>query len=101
MKKLILFFLAGIAFSCNNEAKTSTEAMKDTAAVTAEATPAVMNYPYSIEHPDNWEMGNTSNTLAALSSLKAWEEGKVKDGDLVCLAAFGSGFTWASALLRW
>jgi len=79
MKKLILFFLAGIAFSCNNEAKTSTEAMKDTAAVTAEATPAVMNYPYSIEHPDNWEMGNTSNTLAALNSLKAWEEGKVDE----------------------
>lgn len=27
--------------------------------------------------------------------------GKVKEGDLCCLAAFGSGFTWASAILRW
>jgi len=27
--------------------------------------------------------------------------GKIKEGDLVCLAAFGSGFTWGSALLRW
>jgi 3-oxoacyl-[acyl-carrier-protein] synthase-3 len=27
--------------------------------------------------------------------------GRVKRGDLVCLAAFGSGFTWASALVRW
>jgi 3-oxoacyl-[acyl-carrier-protein] synthase-3 len=28
-------------------------------------------------------------------------EGKVARGDLCCLAAFGSGFTWASALVRW
>jgi 3-oxoacyl-[acyl-carrier-protein] synthase III len=27
--------------------------------------------------------------------------GKVQEGDLICLAAFGSGFTWASALIRW
>ncbi|MGB1039221.1 MAG: 3-oxoacyl-[acyl-carrier-protein] synthase III C-terminal domain-containing protein, partial [Bacteroidia bacterium] len=27
--------------------------------------------------------------------------GLVKEGNLVCLAAFGSGFTWASALIRW
>jgi 3-oxoacyl-[acyl-carrier-protein] synthase III len=27
--------------------------------------------------------------------------GKLKKGDLLCLAAFGSGFTWASALVRW
>ena len=27
--------------------------------------------------------------------------GKIKEGDLVCLAAFGSGFTWGSALLYW
>ena len=25
----------------------------------------------------------------------------IQDGKLVCLAAFGSGFTWASALIRW
>lgn len=28
-------------------------------------------------------------------------EGKIKQGDLCCFAAFGSGFTWASALMRW
>ena len=32
---------------------------------------------------------------------EAVQEGKIKEGDLVCLAAFGSGFTWASALIRW
>ncbi|MBI5342111.1 MAG: 3-oxoacyl-ACP synthase, partial [Deltaproteobacteria bacterium] len=29
------------------------------------------------------------------------EQGKIRKGDLVCLAAFGSGFTWASTLIRW
>ena len=28
-------------------------------------------------------------------------KGKIKEGDLVCLAAFGSGFTWASAIIKW
>jgi 3-oxoacyl-[acyl-carrier-protein] synthase-3 len=27
--------------------------------------------------------------------------GRLARGDLVCLAAFRAGFTWASALLRW
>jgi len=30
-----------------------------------------------------------------------WVTANIKEGDVVCLAAFGSGFTWASALLRW
>jgi 3-oxoacyl-[acyl-carrier-protein] synthase-3 len=45
--------------------------------------------------------GNTTAASVPIALCEAWEEGKVKDGDLVCLAAFGSGFTWASALLRW
>ncbi|RZK14839.1 MAG: 3-oxoacyl-ACP synthase, partial [Flavobacterium sp.] len=32
---------------------------------------------------------------------EAWELGKIKKGDLVCMAAFGSGFTWGSALMKW
>ena len=28
-------------------------------------------------------------------------KGKIKSGDLVVLAAFGSGFTWGSAIIRW
>ena len=45
--------------------------------------------------------GNTTAASIPIALCEAWEEGKIKDGDLVCLAAFGSGFTWASALLRW
>lgn len=45
--------------------------------------------------------GNTTAASIPIAMSEAWQEGKIKDGDLVCLAAFGSGFTWASALIRW
>jgi 3-oxoacyl-[acyl-carrier-protein] synthase-3 len=45
--------------------------------------------------------GNTTAASVPIALCEAWEQGKVKEGDLVCLAAFGSGFTWASALLKW
>jgi 3-oxoacyl-[acyl-carrier-protein] synthase-3 len=45
--------------------------------------------------------GNTTAASVPIALCEAWEAGKIKEGDLVCLAAFGSGFTWASALLRW
>ncbi len=32
---------------------------------------------------------------------EAVEAGAGKEGDLVCLAAFGSGFTWGASLIRW
>lgn len=46
-------------------------------------------------------LGNTTAASIPIAMSEAWEQGKIKDGDLVCLAAFGSGFTWASALIRW
>ena len=45
--------------------------------------------------------GNTTAASIPIALCEAWEAGKVNEGDLVCLAAFGSGFTWASALLKW
>lgn len=45
--------------------------------------------------------GNTTAASIPIALCEAWEEGKIKEGDLVCLAAFGSGFTWASALMKW
>jgi len=47
------------------------------------------------------KFGNTTAASVPIALCEAWEQGKINDGDLVCLAAFGSGFTWASALLRW
>jgi len=45
--------------------------------------------------------GNTTAASIPIALCEAWEQGKVNKGDLICLAAFGSGFTWASALLKW
>lgn len=45
--------------------------------------------------------GNTTAASVPIALCEAWEKGKINEGDLVCLAAFGSGFTWASALLKW
>jgi 3-oxoacyl-[acyl-carrier-protein] synthase III len=52
-------------------------------------------------HNNIHKYGNTTAASVPIALCEAWEQGKVKDGDLVCLAAFGSGFTWASALIRW
>lgn len=46
-------------------------------------------------------LGNTTAGTIPIALSQAWEQGRLKEGDLVCLAAFGSGFAWASALLRW
>jgi len=46
-------------------------------------------------------IGNTTAASVPIALCEAWEDGKIENGDLVCLAAFGSGFTWGSALLRW
>ncbi len=43
--------------------------------------------------------GNTTAASIPIAMSEAWSEGLIKDGSLICLAAFGSGFTWASALL--
>jgi 3-oxoacyl-[acyl-carrier-protein] synthase-3 len=45
--------------------------------------------------------GNTTAASVPIALCEAWELGKIKQGDLVCLAAFGSGLTWASALMKW
>lgn len=47
------------------------------------------------------QYGNTTAASVPIALCEAWEKGLVKEGDLICLAAFGSGFTWGSALLRW
>ncbi|MFZ9982047.1 MAG: beta-ketoacyl-ACP synthase III [Cyclobacteriaceae bacterium] len=45
--------------------------------------------------------GNTTAASIPIAMSEAWEKGKIRENDLICLAAFGSGFTWASALIRW
>ena len=45
--------------------------------------------------------GNTTAASIPSALRVAYEDGRLKEGDLVVLCAFGAGFTWGSALLRW
>ena len=45
--------------------------------------------------------GNTTAASIPIALKEALDEEKLKKGDILCLAAFGSGFTWASALIKW
>ncbi|WP_353120261.1 beta-ketoacyl-ACP synthase III [Myroides odoratus] len=45
--------------------------------------------------------GNTTAASVPIALTEAWEQGKIKTGDVVVLAAFGSGFTWGSVVLKW
>lgn len=52
-------------------------------------------------HNNIQKYGNTTAASIPIALTEAWEEGKIKKGDLVVLAAFGSGFTWGSVIIRW
>ena len=45
--------------------------------------------------------GNTTAASIPITLTEAWEEGKIKDGDLIILAAFGAGFAWGSNIIKW
>jgi 3-oxoacyl-[acyl-carrier-protein] synthase-3 len=44
--------------------------------------------------------GNTTAASVGIALDEARKDGRIKEGSLVCLAAFGSGFTWAASILR-
>ena len=75
---LTLIVALSLFASCKNGENTNTAATTgDTT-----ATPAIapkMNYAYTIDHPDNWEIGSTQNTANVLSSLKAWENNNLDE----------------------
>ena len=45
--------------------------------------------------------GNTTAASIPIALTEAWEQGKIKPGDTLVLAAFGSGFTWGSVIIKW
>ncbi len=45
--------------------------------------------------------GNTTAASIPIALTEAWEQGRIKEGDTVVLAAFGSGFTWGSVIIKW
>lgn len=67
----------------------------------AEAVRKNLGLPEEKVYNNIMRYGNTTAASIPIALTEAWEQGKVKRGDLVCLAAFGSGFTWGSTLIRW
>ncbi len=60
-----------------------------------------MNLPNEKVVSNIQKYGNTTAASIPIALSEAWEDGRIKKGDIICLAAFGSGFTWASALIKW
>ncbi len=60
-----------------------------------------LQLPDSKIHNNIDRFGNTTAASIPLCLDEAIQIGKIKSGDLVCLAAFGAGFTWGSVLFRW
>jgi len=52
-------------------------------------------------HNNIQKFGNTTAASIPIALTEAWENNKIKPNDIVVLAAFGSGFTWASAIIKW
>jgi len=45
--------------------------------------------------------GNCSSASIPMCLDECVRSGRIKRGDIVCMASFGSGFTWAGAVIRW
>jgi len=66
-----------------------------------QAVAAALQVPVEKVFSNVEKYGNTTAASIPIALDECVEQGKIREGDLVCLAAFGSGFTWASTLLRW
>lgn len=66
-----------------------------------EATAKALGIPAEKIFSTIERFGNTTTATIPLGLDTAAKEGKLKPGMLVCSAAFGSGFTWASSIYRW
>lgn len=65
-----------------------------------EAVRAKLNFPIEKTVLTVAKYGNTSAASIPMAMNDAYEEGRIKKGDLMLLDTFGGGFTWASALVR-
>lgn len=65
-----------------------------------EAVRAKLNFPIEKTVLTVAKYGNTSAASIPMAMNDAYEEGRIKQGDLMLLDTFGGGFTWASALVR-
>ncbi len=67
----------------------------------SEAVQKALGLPDDRVYNNIQRYGNTTAASIPIALHECVEEGRIGEGDLVCLTAFGSGFTWGSALIRW
>jgi len=67
----------------------------------SKAVQEYLNLPDEKVYNNIMKYGNTTAASIPIALDEAIEKGILKEGMLVCLAAFGSGFTWGSALIKW
>ena len=60
-----------------------------------------MNVDMNIVYSNIHKYGNTTAASIPIALTEAIEEGRIKNGDHIILAAFGAGYTWASAAIKW
>ncbi|MCI0596388.1 MAG: ketoacyl-ACP synthase III [candidate division Zixibacteria bacterium] len=65
-----------------------------------EATAKRVGLPMEKVYVNIDKYGNTSSASVPLALWEARQTGRVKEGDLVLMVAFGAGFTWGSVLVR-
>ena len=76
MKKLFAIFLGTIALAaCNSKSNSGSEAAADSTATVP--TAEKVSYPYTVDHPDYWNIGSSENTQVALTALKAYDDGDI------------------------
>jgi len=66
-----------------------------------QAVGAALKLPEGKVYSNIERYGNTTAASIPIALDECAEQGRIREGDIVCLASFGSGFTWASSLLRW
>ncbi|MBI5360072.1 MAG: ketoacyl-ACP synthase III [Planctomycetes bacterium] len=60
-----------------------------------------LNYPMEKMFVNIHKYGNTSAASIPIALDEAHSSGRLKDGDVVVMAAFGAGLTWGSCAIRW
>ena len=60
-----------------------------------------MNVDMKVVYSNIHKYGNTTAASIPIALTEALEEGRIKKGDHIILAAFGAGYTWASAAIKW
>lgn len=66
-----------------------------------EAVMNQMNQPMSKSYNNIERYGNCSSASIPILLDECVRSGRIKKGDLICMSAFGAGFTWGAAIMRW